>query len=212
VAKPAYMIIAIDVHDAGVLDTYRDQAMPLLQEFGAELIVATDKFELTDGAWPRQRIVLLKFSTLDQANAFWNAPAYQPMKALRETASEQDTILVEGLFDEDPDATSAPDVTSADGTPHYLLGAASVTDPSWVEEYMQKVPPISAKFGVQALASGNEFTVLDGAWPRDAVVLLKFPSEQVFRDFWYGEDYRPMKELREANSVGDHIAFAGLPS
>ena len=205
-AKPAYMIIAIDIHDEGVLDSYRDQAMPLLQEFGAELIAATENFELSDGAWPRKRIVLLKFSTLDQANAFWNAPDYQPMKALRETASEQDTILVEGLFDEDPDAT--PD----DGTPHYLLGAASVTDPSWVEEYVQKVPPISAKFGVQALASGNEFTVLDGAWPRDAVVLLKFPSEQVFRDFWYGEDYRPMKELREANSVGDHIAFAGLPS
>ncbi len=57
-AKPAYMIIAIDTHDAAVLDTYRDQAMPLLQEFGAELIAATDDFELTDGAWPRKRIVL----------------------------------------------------------------------------------------------------------------------------------------------------------
>ena len=88
-AKPAYMIIAIDIHDEGVLDTYRDQAMPLLQEFGAELIAATDSFELTDGAWPRQRIVLLKFSTLDQANAFGYVPDYQPMKALRESGSEQ---------------------------------------------------------------------------------------------------------------------------
>lgn len=203
-AKPAYMIIAIDIHDEEVLDTYRDQAMPLLQEFGAEVIAATENFELCDGAWPRRRIVLLKFPTLDQANTFWNAPDYQPLKALRESASEQDCILVEGLRDEESGATSA------DATPHYLLGAASFTDPSWVEEYMQKVPPISAKFGVQALATGDEFTVLDGAWPRDAMVLLKFPSEQVYKDFWYGEAYRPMKELREASTVGDHISFAGV--
>ena len=79
-----------------------------------------------------------------------------------------------------------------------------------VEEYMQKVPPVSAKFGVQALASGGEFEVLDGTWSHSSMVLLGFPSEQVFRDFWYGLEYRPMKELREANSSGDHISFPGV--
>ena len=113
-------------------------------------------------------------------------------------------ILSEGLQETGPE-------TSGEGaTPHYLLGATTITDPSWVADYMEKVPRISVAFGVEGLAMGNDFTVLEGDWPRDAVVLLKFPSEAVFQQFWYGDDYRPMKEAREAGTVAENISFAGV--
>ncbi len=198
------MIVAIDVHDSAAFGRYAVQVTPLIQEFGGKVLAATQNFCVEHGNWPRQRLALIRFPSLAQAEGFYGSPAYQPMKALRESASEADLILVES-----PQGQSV-EVSDDAAMPHYLLGATTVTDPSWIEAYMQKVPPISARFGVQGLAMGNEFSVLEGAWPRDGLVLLRFPSEAVFQAFWYGEEYRAMKALREANTIADHISFAGL--
>ena len=200
--KPAYMVICIDVHDEAAMQPYAAGAMPVLDAYDAAVIAATNRTEIEHGAWPRSRAVVIEFPSVDRAQGFWKSPEYAPLKVMREAISDADIILVEGILE---DRIAVPD-----GTPHFLLGASTVTDPSWVEEYMQKVPPISATFGVQALASGAEFEVLDGTWSHSSMVLLGFPSEQVFRDFWYGPEYRPMKELREANSSGDHISFPGV--
>jgi uncharacterized protein (DUF1330 family) len=199
--KPAYMIICIDINDQEAMGPYAAGTMPLLDAFDATLMAATDQIAIEDGAWPRRRMVVIEFPSLAKAREFWACPEYEPLKAMREATSNADIILAEGIM-QDRLATDG-------GTPHYLLGASTVDDPSWIEEYQQKVPPVSAKFKVQAIAMGAEFEVLDGAWPHQSVVMLGFPSQQTFRDFWYGDEYRPMKELREANSHGDHISFPG---
>jgi uncharacterized protein (DUF1330 family) len=201
-AKPAYMVICIDVHDEAGMASYAASAMPVLAQFDARVLAATNQIEIDDGKWPRRRAVLIEFPSLEKTHAFWASPEYAPLKEMRTSSSDADIIVAEGVLDDR--------LASDGGTAHYLLGAATVTDPSWVEEYMQKVPPISAKFGVQAIASGAEFEVLEGSWPHTSVVLLGFPSEQMFRDFWHGDEYRAMKELREANSSGDHISFPAI--
>ena len=162
-------------------------------------MAATNKIRIEDGAWPRQRIVVLEFPSLQSARDFWSSDDYAQMKALRESVSDADIMLVEGMFDSRVDA---------DAQCHYMLGASTPLDDEWVAEYMQKVPPVSAKFGVQPLASGTDFEMLDGQWPGASMVLLRFPSRQVFKDFWYGDEYAPMKALREEHTRGDHISFA----
>ncbi|MFP6814747.1 MAG: DUF1330 domain-containing protein [Pseudomonadales bacterium] len=200
--KPAYLVVCIDVHDEAAMQPYGAGAMPILDAYEATVLSATNRIEIDHGTWPRARAVVIEFPSLARAQEFWASPEYQPLKVMREAASEADIVLVEGILENR--------IAATDGIPHFLLGASTVSDPGWVEEYMQKVPPVSAKFGVQALASGGEFEVLDGTWSHSSMVLLGFPSEQVFRDFWYGPEYRPMKELREANSSGDHISFPGV--
>ena len=202
--KPAYMIISIDLHDPSGMGAYQEGTMPILAQCGAEVLAATDKFVVEDGSWSRQRVAIIKFPSMDAAKSFWASPDYQPMKTLRESFSDQDNILVEGVQDEEPGSGAA-----GEDTPHYMLGSNTMKNADWVQEYMEKVPPISAKFGLEALAAGPDFEVLDGKWPGESMVLLKFPSEQAYRDFWFGEEYRAMKELREANTVGDHISFSG---
>ena len=201
-ATPAYMVISIDIHDAAAMAPYAAGATPLIESRGATVMAATNRIEIENGVWPRSRVVVIEFPSLAQAQEFWASPEYAPLKSMREAISDADIILVEGILN---------DRLSADaGTPRFLLGASTVSDPAWIDEYMQKVPPVSAKFGVQGIAMGGDFEVLDGAWPHESVVVLGFSSDQVFTDFWYGEDYRPMKELREANSRGDHISFPGV--
>jgi uncharacterized protein (DUF1330 family) len=202
--KPAYLIVATDIHDPETFGRYVEGSIPVVQASGAEVLAATNDFAIDDGEWPRQRIALVKFASRAQAEAFYYSEDYAPLKAVRQSASDGDAILVEGM--EGASGEMAP----TSDTPHYLLGASTVTDTGWIEEYMRTVPPLSAKFGVQGLAVGNEFTVLEGSWPGESMVLLRCPSEQAFRDFWYGDEYRPMKALREANSTGAHISFAGV--
>lgn len=198
-SRPAYMIIAIDVRDPSRMAEYAGGTQPLLEAAGARVLAATNGITVEDGAWARGRIAVLEFPSMESARSFWTADAYAPLKALREAISTSDVVLVEGAQDER--------VGEEDGA-HYLLGASTMLNAGWVEEYMQKVPPISARFGVKMLAGGPEFETLEGAWPGESVVLLRFPSEHAFREFWYGDEYRPMKELREANAPGHHISFA----
>jgi len=200
--KPAYMVISIDLHKPEGMPVYAAGTAPVLDRFEARVLAANNRIQVEDGTWPRNRIAIIEFPSLAAAREFWNSPDYAPLKPMREAISESDIILAEG-----PSEERAP---HEDGRSHYLLGAATVDDPGWIEQYMQKVPPVAAKFGVRALVSGPQFEVLEGAWPHESAVLLSFPSEQVFKDFWHGEDYRPMKELREANSRGDHISFPGI--
>jgi uncharacterized protein (DUF1330 family) len=201
-SKPAYMVICIDINDEAAMGPYAAGAMPLLEQYGATVIAATNQVAVEDGSWPRQRVVLIEFTSHDQIPTVGASAEYAPLKEMRNASSDADIIIAEGV-------TENP-IGSGEGTPHYLLGAATVSDPSWVEEYMQKVPPVSAKFGVQPIATGAAFELLEGSWPHTSMVLLRFSSEQVFRDFWYGDEYRPMKELREANSSGDHVSFPGV--
>lgn len=202
--KPAYLVFGVDIDDADIFRKYAQGAGPLLTKFGGTVLSATNSIEILDGNWSRGRATVLKFPSLELAHALWEAPEYAPLKALRESCSHSDVILVEGMMDEDPDAAHADE-----GTPHYMLGGNDTRDSSWIPEYQAKVPPISAKYGLKALIASDRLEILDGNWPRQQMILLKFPSEESYLGFWSDPDYLPLKKLREDNTEGDHITFPG---
>ena len=201
--KPAFMIFGLDIHDAEKFGEYAAGAGPLLPKFGTQLLSATNDIERLHGAWNRQRVTVLKFPSKEQAMAMWNSPDYAPWKALRESCSSADIILLEGPADEDADTPAPAD------TCHYVLGRNDMLNADWVPEYQAKVPPIAAKYSVSMPCFGPDFEVLDGEFNRESVVLLQFPSEEAYRGFWFGDDYAEIKKLREDNTEADHIAFAG---
>ena len=201
---PAYMIFGVDIDDMETFGKYAEGAGPLLGEFGCTVLSATNDIDNQHGNWSRQRVTVLKFPSLEQARAMWSSEAYAPLKALRESCSQADIVLIEGMADEGPDA-SALDVNAA----HYVLGANDTLNTDWIPEYQAKVPAISAKYGLSVACAGTEYEVLDGAFPRESVVLLQFPTEEAYRGFWWDPDYLPIKKLREDNTDGDHIAFPG---
>lgn len=201
--KPAYMIFGVDVNDAETFGKYAEGAGPLLGKFGVSVLSATNDIENQHGNWTRERVTVLKFPSLEQAKTFWNSPEYAPLKALRESCSSADIMLIEGSTDEDPSTPAADDAC------HYLLGFNDMLNADWVPEYQAKVPPISAKWGLAIPCAGDGFEVLDGKFPRQTVVLLQFPSEEAYRGFWWDPDYLPIKKLREDNTDSDHLAFPG---
>jgi uncharacterized protein (DUF1330 family) len=93
----AYMIIGIDIHDNVAFAPYGAGVAPILASYGAEVVVASDAFDVLEGTYTRKRSVILKFPSMEKARTFFGSDEYAPMIALRETCSDGDIILVEGL-------------------------------------------------------------------------------------------------------------------
>jgi len=93
----AYMIIGIDVHDAAGFGPYAELVPPILAKYGGEVIVANDAFDVLEGNYSRQRAVILKFPSMEKAQAFYDSEEYAPMITLRESVSDGDVVLVEGF-------------------------------------------------------------------------------------------------------------------
>ncbi|MBI1181907.1 MAG: DUF1330 domain-containing protein [Alphaproteobacteria bacterium] len=203
--KPGYLFIGVDMHDEDVMRRYVDGTTPILLKHGCEFIALDDNADLLDGEYRRQRLVLLRFPSLDAVRAFWDDPDYKPMKELRKDASETDVLRVEGFGE------SQPDQAGEDGEkPVFLVGRSQVRNPEAMKPYLEFVPPISARYGAQVLVANPDYEVLEGSWPAGTFITLRFPSEKAFRGFWSDPDYLPYKQLREDNSEGMHLMVRGV--
>ncbi len=202
--KPAFMIFGVDVHDADKFGEYAQGTVPLLEKYGVSVMSATNDIEDMHDSWTRQRVTVLKFPSLDDAKAMWASEDYAPLKALRESCSSSDIMLIEGTTDEDAATAPAP---SDDA--HYVLGLNDMKNADWVAEYQAKVPAVAAKWNLVAPCSGDGFEVLDGSFPRQTMILLQFQSKDDYLGFWNDPDYAGIKKLREDNTEADHIAFPG---
>ena len=87
-----------------------------------------------------------------------------------------------------------------------LLAACTRTAPTIV---FDSVPPTLAQFGARYLARGGTATQLEGTWEPKRVVILEFDSADRARAWWSSEDYRELRELRQASARTNMILVEG---
>jgi uncharacterized protein (DUF1330 family) len=78
---------------------YLERIDATLAPFGGHFIVHGGDFELLEGSWPGNLIVI-EFPGREQASAWYNSDAYQAIVTLRTDNSESDVIMIDGV---DPD-------------------------------------------------------------------------------------------------------------
>jgi uncharacterized protein (DUF1330 family) len=73
----AYLISSYTVTgNEDELALYREAGLPILQSYGAEILVAEENAEAREGE-PGQHTVVVKFPSKDAANAFYESEEYQ---------------------------------------------------------------------------------------------------------------------------------------
>jgi uncharacterized protein (DUF1330 family) len=92
----AYVIAEIDVTDPAGYEEYRKQVLGVVTKYGGRFIVRGGKIDSREGGWMPQRIVVVEFPSLAQAQKWYNSPEYAPLIKLRQKASKGKLILVEG--------------------------------------------------------------------------------------------------------------------
>ena len=82
---------------------YLERIDATLAPFGGQFIVHGGDFELLEGSWPGNLIVI-EFPDREQARAWYDSDAYQAIVALRTDNSDSDVIMIDGV-DRDHKAT-----------------------------------------------------------------------------------------------------------
>lgn len=66
----------------------------------------------------------------------------------------------------------------------------------YVQRYAMPVIGQLQKHGVEILAASPTPTVLEGAWPGNWTVILRFPSMAIAQSWYASDEYQPLKSLR----------------
>jgi uncharacterized protein (DUF1330 family) len=82
---------------------YLERIDATLAPFGGHFIVHGGDFELLEGSWPGNLIVI-EFPDREQARAWYDSPAYQAIVTLRTDNSASNVIMIDGV-DRDHKAT-----------------------------------------------------------------------------------------------------------
>lgn len=92
----AYVIVDIDIHDPKTYEAYKELAPPSIAKYGGRYVIRGGRTKVLEGSWAPKRFVMLEFPTAERAEAWWSSPEYAKAKALRQSCSTANMILVEG--------------------------------------------------------------------------------------------------------------------
>ncbi len=92
----AYLIAQMQVLNAEAFAPYTREVPKIVARFGGEYLVNGGAFERLEGQGP-SRHVLIRFSDMAAARAFYNSEAFQLVLPLAKAYTKRDLILVEGV-------------------------------------------------------------------------------------------------------------------
>jgi len=95
---PAYLIAETDVTDRGAFQKYAEKVPETLAPFRGSFhyVVRGGKTQALEGQPPKS-IVVLAFDSAEKALAWYNSPAYEAIKPIRQGASVSRLLMAEGL-------------------------------------------------------------------------------------------------------------------
>lgn len=94
---PAYLVVEVTVNDPATYERYKEMTPPTIAQYGGRYLARGGQTEVLEGDWRPTRLVILEFSSVERARAWWNSPEYAPAKALRQSCADTDMVLLEGV-------------------------------------------------------------------------------------------------------------------
>lgn len=92
----------------------------------------------------------------------------------------------------------------------YLIAQIKVTDDNSYKEYLSKVNNVVEKYKGKYIVRAGKFEKVLGKWDFDRNVIIKFPSYDLAIKFYNSNEYLPIREIREKNSIGNIIIIEGI--
>jgi uncharacterized protein (DUF1330 family) len=93
-----YLVGLVTVEHKDWVKEYRLKNAELLKKYGGRILVRGKPSKVLEGTAPdADAILVVEFPSMEKATAWYNDPDYQPLIKLRQTGSEVDFVLVEGL-------------------------------------------------------------------------------------------------------------------
>jgi len=94
---PAYLIAEIDVTDAVAYEEYKKLTPAAIARYGGRFLVRGGKVDSREGNWTPQRLIVVEFPSMEQAQVFYESPEYAPALAIRKRAARSRLVLADGV-------------------------------------------------------------------------------------------------------------------
>jgi len=95
---PAYVIASVtDARDQEKLAEYRRRNTDVVAAHGGRFLVRGGAHETLEGDWAPVRLVVMEFPDVETARGWYASDAYAELRELRQSASDTDLVLVEGV-------------------------------------------------------------------------------------------------------------------
>jgi uncharacterized protein (DUF1330 family) len=93
---PGYVIAEVEVTDPAGFEEYRKQVSATIQKYGGRYVVRGGACQALEGDRPPGRLVVIEFSSAEQARRWYDSEEYRGPKALRIKCARSRLLLVEG--------------------------------------------------------------------------------------------------------------------
>ncbi len=93
----AYIIANVTVTNSDQYAEYRRLSSLAMQAHGAEVCVRGGAVEVLEGDWHPDRVVILKFPSVEKARAFYDSSEYGAARAARHGAAVMRMVVIEGV-------------------------------------------------------------------------------------------------------------------
>ena len=93
----AYVMANVEVTDPAGFAPYRAAVPATIAKYDGRYLARGGEAVAVEGDSLPKRVVLLEFPTAAQAKAWWSAPEFAYLKALRQASARTRMIVVEGV-------------------------------------------------------------------------------------------------------------------
>ncbi len=99
-AKPAYYVAEFQATDPEGIKSYSAQVESTFKPFSGRFVVRGGELDVKEGFGAQGRLVMIRFDSLTQAQAWYSSPAYQAIIPIRHRSGNSRTYIVEGLAEQ----------------------------------------------------------------------------------------------------------------
>lgn len=92
-----YAIAQLKITDRAAYDRYQAKFMGVMKRFQGRVLAADESPRIVEGAWDRDKVVLLSFPDEAAFREWADSPEYQEISKDRKAGSEAVVLLVKGI-------------------------------------------------------------------------------------------------------------------
>ena len=91
----------------------------------------------------------------------------------------------------------------------YFIAQININDPAEYAKYLDGYDDIFKRFNGRVIATDENPTILEGRWPYERTVLVRFPTKDDLLRWYDSPDYQKLADYRRKASDANIIAIDG---
>lgn len=93
----AYVLVEIRITDPVMYEVVKQRTPPIVAQYGGRYLARGGQSRVLHGDWRPDRLVLLRFDSMEQAQQWESSPEYSAVKVIRDRCAAVNMVLLEGV-------------------------------------------------------------------------------------------------------------------